>query len=409
VQEYRIINTFKALVKGRISVGSSTIVYQISILLFLFILKATLSDSDFGAFLVAIGIAAIIGAIASLRSEVLITQSDKNISRRTLLYPFLISLGVIITIWFLKPLLSFILSVPIDIYTIVLSFGFAQQIIYQFILIQEENFALLLIIRISQATLLAITATALLFGVSFDTGKWGFAIGLISPFAIWAMYWLFKKQNIPHKSFQITPNLIKRSSVLTITMLINSAAVNLPIILCVATQIPSYSADFGFMMKVFVAPVTLVNAMFGQLFLADNIKRDASIPEEAVNIRKNMKQTTIKATSFVFLISIMTILAIFIASYIFPELLGHPKLAFAIAIAVIAQAAFSPVSMIGDIAKLENPFLLFYIARIVLLYVGLSAIINIDFSLRFAMINIIVYSTFWLFADWRLKKLANPQ
>ena len=238
--------------------------------------------------------------------------------------------------------------------------------------------------------------------------KGGLAIAMIAPFIVWSGLWLVKKAQQRSPAHHISLGLVRRSMVLSLTLLINTSAVNIPIILCAATQSAAYAADFGFLIKIFSASATLANAMFGQLFLADNIKRDISQSKEADHVRKSMHGTSIKATVSVTLISIATITGSFILAYIAPSFLSYPALAIAISIAVIAQAGFSPVSAIGDIAKLENPFLIFYIARIALLYGLLSSITIIDYSVLFAAINISVYLTFWLYADWRLKHMATP-
>lgn len=392
---------------GRMSLASSTVIFQLSMLLFLFVLKLKMADAVFGNFLVSLGIASIVGAVASLRSEILITQVDRCVNARTLFWPLSIAVAVVIFVWAISPLISWLFLIDIPVYTMVLAFGLSLQSICQFVLIQETQFFRLLLLRAAQAAILVATSLALLADVAFAWSIWGFAIAITGPFAIWAVFWLTSKRGLAVSSFAFEPSQLRRSAILSLTLLINTAAVNIPIILCVATQNATYAADFGFVMKIFGAPSTLANAMFGQLFMADNIRRDISIPSEAQSVRRAMHKTSVRAIGFVSMISLGIILGVFLLAYFLPGFLTYPILASAIAIAVIAQASFSPVSAIGDIAKLENPFLLFYLARVIVLYGFLSAAMNVDFSVRFAAINLLVYLGFWLYADRRLGKISN--
>lgn len=366
-----------------------------------------MTDADFSTFLVSLGIASIVGAVASLRSEVLITQADRSVNVRTLFWPVLIAVAIVTFFWIISPLISWLFSIDIPIYTTALAFGLSLQSICQFVLIQEGKFFRLLQLRAAQATILVLTSLALLADLTFAWSIWGFAVAITGPFAIWAVFWLVSKRGLAVSNFAFDLSQLRRSAILSLTLLVNTAAVNLPIILCVATQNASYAADFGFLMKLFVAPVTLTNAMFGQLFMADNIRRDISIPAEAGFVRRAMHKTSVRAIGFVSMISMGTIFGVFLLAYFWPSFLTYPILASAIAIAVIAQAGFSPVSAIGDIAKLENPFFLFYLVRVILLYGLLSAAVDFDFSFRFAAINILVYLGFWLYADRRLGKMSK--
>lgn len=392
---------------GRASLGTSTMLFQLAMLLFLFVLKLKMSDAVFSSFLVSLGIASIIGAVASMRSEILITQSMRDVNIKILLWPLLIALFAITLLWLAHPIVTILFSTDITIYTLLFAFGFSLQAICQFILIQEAGFSKLLFLKASQSVILVITALLLLFDFPYSWAVWGFTIAIITPFASWSIKWLINARSSENSKFIFHPSQLRRSGVLSLTLLINTSAVNIPIILCVATQSPAYAADFGFLMKIFAAPTTLANAMFGQLFLADNIKRNISDPNQAAIVRKNMWKTTFKASGFVSLVSVITIVGVFGITILFPLLISIPSLSIAIAFAVIAQAAFSPVSAIGDIAKLENPFLIFYIARVAILYAVLSAALSYDFSVRFAIINLCVYSIFWLFADRQLAKLSK--
>ena len=397
----------KRLIDGRSSLATSTMISQLSMLLFLFVLKLKMADAVFGNFLVSLGIASIVGAVASLRSEVLITQVDRCVNARTLFWPVFIAVAVVIFAWAISPLISWLFSIDIPVYTTVLAFGLSLQSICQFVLIQETQFFRLLLLRAAQAAILIATSLALLADLTFAWSIWGFAIAIIGPFAIWSVFWLASKRGLAVSNFAFEPSQLRRSAILSLTLLVNTAAVNIPIILCVATQNASYAADFGFLMKIFGAPSTLANAMFGQLFMADNIRRDISIPGEAQSVRRAMHKTSVRAIGFVSMISMGTILGVFLLVYFLPSFLTHPILASTIAIAIIAQAGFSPVSAFGDIAKLENPFLLFYLVRVIVLYGLLSTAMDIDFSVRFAAINLVVYLGFWLYADRRLGKVSN--
>lgn len=397
-----------SLFRGRPSLITSTVVFQLSMLLFFFILKLQLTSRSFADFLVLIALAAIIGAVASLRSEILITQSDGALYKRTLVWPILIALIICVISWAAGPLVGLLFSVEVDPHTGIIAFGFALQAIGQFLLIQEERFGQLLILRTIQAGILTCVSLLAFCGLSAHWFKGGFAFAMIAPFAVWAGIRLVKKTKQRAPAHRVTLALVRRSMVLSLTSVINTSAVNIPIILCAATQSATYAADFGFLMKLFAAPVTLANAMFGQLFLAENIKRDILQPKEALHVRKSMHGTSMKATLFVTFISIGTIAASYILAYWIPSILNYPSLAIAISFAVVAQAGFSPVSFIGDIAKLENPFLIFYVARIAMLYGLLSSVTIIDYSALFAATNIAVYLSFWVYADWRLKNMAAP-
>ncbi|MFC4292478.1 hypothetical protein ACFOWX_08635 [Sphingorhabdus arenilitoris] len=400
-------NLFKSLFSGRLSLGASTVFFQIAMLFFILILKLKMTDSVFALFLVSLGVASIFGAIASLRSEVLITQADRSCNVRALVWPILIAVGTIGIMCAIRPAINWIFSIDVPLYTAALAFGFSLQAICQFVMIQEAQFGRLLIIRAVQAAMLAITGLALVFEASFMWGVFGFTLSLVVPFAVWIALWMIENRHITPPAFVFSWRQIRRSLILSLTLLINTTAVNIPIILCVATQSASYAADFGFLIKVFTAPVTLANAMFGQLFLADNIRLNSAIPAEAKKIQMAMRRTSTIAVLFVLSIAAITIIGVLMLAHFVPAMLTYPMLSISIALAITAQAAFSPVSAIGDIAKLETPFLLFYIMRIALLYGMLSNVSLIDFSALFASINILAYSFFWLYADHRMRIFAR--
>ncbi len=394
-------------IRGRASLGTSTVVTQFSMLAFLFALKLTMTSGNFAAFLVTMSIASIVGTVASLRSEVLITQADGCVYKRTLLWPVLIAFAVIALFWVAHRVIDIKFATDVTLFTLILAIGFAIQSICQFVQIQEARFSQLLMTRLGQATMLALTATAAFTGMRSDWTVWGFAFAMITPSALWTILWLLQKHTPDAPPYYFKASHLRRSGILSLTLLVNTTAINIPIILCVATQPSSYAADFGLLLKIFGAAMTLASAMFGQLFMADNIRRNISEPDEAQAIRRSMHSTSVRALTFVSVISLAFIPAVFFIADIFPNFLGHPYLALAIAIAVIAQSGFSPVSAIGEIGKLENSFLVFYLLRIALLYGLLSASLPIDFATLFGCINLVIYSVFWLYADFRIRGIIG--
>ncbi len=404
---FQSVPSVGSLLSDRASLGVSTITFQLAMLIFIALLKLGVSDAEFSSFLAVIGIAAIVGATASLRSEVLIMQTDRMVGLRTLVWPVMIIVATTLLFWVLRGAIAGLFDVAVPQYGVVVALAMAVQILGQFVLIQQGHFVRLMIIRAMQAVLLLLAGAAALAGMPFGQLVWAFSGALLTPFAFWMILWIFRNRSREMGPYRFSPVQVRRSGVLSLTLLVNTAAVNLPIILCVATQSASYAADFGFLMKVFVAPVTLANAMFGQLFLADNIKRDTTDPEEALAVRKSMRGTSLRAILFYTSLAVPAIAVVYAISHFLPDLVSRPELSFAIILATLAQAAFSPVSQIGDIAKIENSFILLYIVRVLLLYVLLGAAWSLDYTMVFAIVSLLMYAVFWVYADFRLRGMTR--
>ncbi|MEL6875870.1 MAG: hypothetical protein AAGM33_10375, partial [Pseudomonadota bacterium] len=196
-------------------------------LIFIALLKLGVSDAEFSSFLAVIGIAAIVGATASLRSEVLIMQTDRMVGLRTLVWPVMIIVAATLLFWVLRGAIAGLFDVAVPQYGVVVALAMAVQILGQFVLIQQGHFVRLMIIRAMQAVLLLLAGAAALAGMPFGQLVWAFSGALLTPFAFWMILWIFRNRSREMGPYRFSTVQVRRSGVLSLTLLVNTAAVNL--------------------------------------------------------------------------------------------------------------------------------------------------------------------------------------
>lgn len=381
--------------------------FQFSTLVFFLFLKAQTDDVFFSHFIAVMSVTAVTGSIASFRSEVLIYQADRRVSIRILLLPVSLSLVSTILLLALGLLWPSVFGSELPTYALLISFGYAFQQIVQFILIQLGQLTNLLYLKAAQSILVIIICPAMMLGVDAYDAAMGYGVALAAPVSVWATIWLWRQRRVHVASFRPNLIMIRRGFVLSGTVFVNTAAINLPTILSAATQPAQYAADFGFLMKVMAAPLALSSAMFGQLFLASNIGRDLRIRNEVKAVRRSMIQTALSGVGFVAFCALAMVAGTYVLAWIMPRALDHPSLIFPIVIAALAQASFNPISSVGEIARIESRLIAFYVARAALLYLMLSTVWPIAFEWLFALLSVMIFGTLWFVTDRNLARIER--
>ena len=401
----KIVERMGRLRHGRaLPLGLALAMSQFGTLAFLLAAKLRFADEDFAQLVLAIGVASILGAVATWRLEVLLYHAQKVFTRLGILLPVLLSVFVVSLAAYALTSLVRIAGYPLPLWGALYALALAWQAVGQFMLVQQQRLGMLLLIRGAQFLSVCAAAFAVFMNLPFESVVLGFALANLLPSGVWLVAQAWRARGVPGtvSKDQALP-LAQRSAMRTLTIFVNTFAANIPVILCVSTQTSAYAADFGFQLKLFTPLVTFATTVFGQMFLADIIRCDVDQLQGAKTIRAKMRRTTVRSVVFVAVGAIAVIIAILLASH-WLGLVVNYYLAISLAIAVVSQASFAPIGNVSDVARIESELFALFVLRALAAYFLLAADLPPDFAVVFAVINLVSYPSFWLFCDWRIRR-----
>ncbi|MHA6317720.1 hypothetical protein ACXYN8_08670 [Altererythrobacter sp. CAU 1778] len=401
----KIVERIARLRRGRaLPLGLALAMSQFGTLAFLLAAKLRFADEDFAQLVLVIGVASILGAVATWRLEVLLYHAQKVFTRLGIVLPVLLSVFVVSLAAYALTSLVRIAGYPLPLWGALYALALAWQAIGQFMLVQQQRLGMLLLIRGAQFLSVCAAAVAVFLNLPFESVVLGFALANLVPSGLWLLAQAWRARSVPGTvSRDHALPLAQRSAMRTLTIFVNTFAANIPVILCVSTQTSAYAADFGFLLKLFGPLATFATTVFGQMFLADIIGYDVDRGDGARLIRSKMRQTTRRALAFVAIAAIVVAASVLvIAPWI--DLVADPVLAIPIACAIVFQASFAPIGNVGDVARVENELFVLFAARAVVVYLVLGSTLGVDYASVFAVLNLVSYASFWLFCDWRIRR-----
>lgn len=394
--------------------GYASILIQVANFAVLLIAKAQISADEFAFLLTQLAIAGIVGAIATMRFEILIYQKVGRLTRAAALVPLAAAVGVIALAYLAAGIAALwggdgttlsLLSIPMML-------GLGLSLAQSFLFVQVKRINLLLASRGCQAIGLSLLTAVMAAGLWDLSGRAVLlttGICYMVPALFWSAYHLagFKPEpNDPPSLFIPEWSLIKRSLSLTVSTGVNAFYVNLPLLFAAATQTTSFVADFGLILRCFTAPVTFIRQVFGQLFLAEAIGWSTAPVRNPAILRRMVTKTILRS------VGLYLLLAPFLAAILYFNLDALRITNFHIipylALAVLGQCAINPVSQVRIPLSDERAFLWFDATRLIGLWSGLfilSALV--PFELAFGLTALALYASYILFIDRRIARFAG--
>lgn len=377
----------------------------------LLIAKVSLSDEGFTFLLSQLAISGVIGAVASMRLEVLLFQEHKKIVRASLVVPFAAIVLFCIFSYALSEIaiLSGLRLGDLSILAVPMILGLALSEVQSFIFVQIRRLNLLLKVRMIQAALMVGVISVLLSGLwrSTEQGLL-FAIGVcyaLPALVFHIRFALSIERNDADPPLLYAPafSVLKKAASLSFSTGLTSVAVNLPVLAATATQSPSFAADFGLIRRAFTAPVTLIAAVFGRLFLADAMRWAISENRSVKDLRRSiifcMTQSAL----------IYSALALVLSGVLFvfrePLNLTNFHIAMYLFVASLFQSVVNPISRVRTALDDEGIFLAFDIVRLVILCVGLFGLsMLIPFEQAFGFTAVLTYALMIWLVFYRVRR-----
>ena len=403
----------RILTDDRVKLAFASALIQMTNFLLLLLAKTTISDEDFVFLLTQLATAAIIGAIASLRLEVLMYQAHQGMTRAALLAPivatavviFLTYLGfsVVALVWVKSPILS-PLAVPMLL-------GLALSTVLNFIFVQVQRLNLLLTVRAVQCMVLSVLMTLLVTQSWAPTGgELLFAIGLGYALPAVVSIMRFFAQIPTDKTDFSALNLLdwamlRRSSLLTLSTGVNSIYANLPLLIAAITQSASFVADFGLIMRAFSAPITLIGQVIGRLFLAAAMRWSIASALVSSGLAHMVSRTMAQSLALYLLFAPMLIGVL----YVYREPLNFSELGIVpyLFLAGLGQCLINSVSQVRIPLRDERAFLVFDSLRLLILAIGLSVGANlVPFEVAFGVTSLLLYTSYIPFIFFRIARYS---
>ncbi|NND03378.1 MAG: hypothetical protein HKN91_11380 [Acidimicrobiia bacterium] len=330
-------------------IGIATGALQASALIYLLVLRRVGDPGQVAGTLTAIAVAAALASVASLKSEVLISQLSGAVTAETLTRPAVVAATTLTAytgLAFLDRRFGTGL-LPIG-WTPLLAFTLAVQEIQNFILIQLRRTTELLLIRGLQSILLIAAAGILAIRppkTSIDVLGPYVAAHLV-PLVPWCLWTLVATTRQSGKQIKVR-QILRRGAQSSATVFINSAYLATPYIAAEQRLTEPEAADFSFSLKLFLSPITLISRSLGTIYLRYGLHSDEVLRE--VTRRYSM----IAAMAF-------CPFSIGVGAYLLTlGDLTEVKWWYvpAIALSALPQAAVGPVSWVGLLTYRELHFL----------------------------------------------------
>jgi hypothetical protein len=388
----------RLLTDDRAKLALASALIQVANFLVLLAAKSNATDEQFAFLLTQLAIAGIVGAICSMRLEVLVYQTQKAMTRAALFLPVAAAAivtglsfgvyGIVSAIWQDAPVMSFV--------TIPMMMGLGISAVQNFVFVQVQRLNLLLAARLAQ------TFALLLLMISLVGNWWSlsgseilFMIGMayLVPAAISLL--LYAKElpakGTEHPAFFLPDwMMLKRSLSLTVSTGVNAVYVNLPLLAAAATQSPSFVADFGLIMRAFTAPTTLIGQVIGRLFLAEAMRWSIKPNRTAKALTRPISRTIVQSVGL-YILSTPVLIGLF---YLYRDALSFSHLGIApyLFMAGLCQCAVNPISQVRLALTDERAFLLFDVMRLFALMVGVYGLATlIPFEIAFSMTAVTLY------------------
>lgn len=411
----RIGKLKRYLTDRRAKLTLASILIQLANFAVLLSAKTAMSNADFAFLLTQLAFAGILGAVSSLRFEVLVYQSHGRMVYAATMIPVtatfaaitIVFVGVeILNLMGLEPLSLSLLAIPMIT-------GLSLSAIQNFLLVQVKEMNALLASRAVQAVGLGLlTIVQLLADWTLEGQTILLLVGLCYTLPAAASLVLFlirSRQQSEDPPVLYLPDfeMFKRSLSLTISTGINSIYVNLPLLAASTTQSASFVADFGLIMRAVTAPVTLIGQVIGRLFLADALHWSLTPGRSAATL-KHMISRAIKQSVGAYLITAPSLVSVL---YLARENLNisHMDLAAFLFLAAIGQSAVNPVVQVRIALGDERAFLMLDAARLVVLAVGLYGLaLVLPFEMAFTGTALVLYLSYIAFIYNRVSLYAAP-
>lgn len=404
----------RILTDDRAKLAFASALIQVTSFLVLLLAKTTISNEDFVFLLTQLALAGIIGAIASLRLEVLMYQAHRCMTRAALLAPIVATIVVIAVsyagfsvaaaVWIKSPVLS-PLAMPMLL-------GLALSTVLNFAFVQVQRLNLLLAVRAAQCAVLSLLMALLV-------ARWWIPTGGEILLAIGLGYALPAVVSIARFTIQIPTNytdfpavnmpdwaMLRRSISLTFSTGLNSIYVNLPLLAAASTQSASFVADFGLIMRAFNAPITLIGQVIGRLFLAAAMRWAIAPVRVPSALARRISRTMAQSLGLYLLITPVLIGVL----YFYREQLNFTELGIApyLFLVGLGQCVINSVSQVRMPLSDERAFLLFDSVRLLGLAIGLyGAARLVPFEIAFAGTSLLLYASYIPFIFLRVSHYSS--
>ena len=380
----------------------------------LLLAKTAVSDDNFAYLLTNLAFAGIIGSIASMRLEVLVFQEHQQITYAAILMPVVALISIVA--------ISFLVNTVVTIAGtshLLLSpaagpmmLGLGLSTILTFLFVQKNQTSSILAMRTAQTASLAVLMITILAKPAKLEGSTillFIGISYAAPAITWLVYQLSQTQSKPisHGIIYLPKReMIKRSLMLTISTGLNSIYVNLPLLVASATQSTTFVSDFGLIMRMFTAPITLIFQVIGRLFLAEAIRWSINPVRATDALSKLIKQAVLQSVGLYLLVAPILFGILYI--YREPLSLTHIEIAPFLFLAAIGQCAINPVSQVRIALGDERTFLIFDTLRLVLLAASLILLSrSIPYEFTFATTALTLYTSYIFFIRSRVTRYTG--
>lgn len=391
--------------------GYASILIQVANFAVLLLAKAQISASDFVFLLTQLAIAGMIGAIATMRLEILIYQKFAKMTYAAAVMPIAASLAMIAILYLGVDAIAALGfdALSLSALSIPMMLGLGLSIVLSFLVIQVKQINLLLISRACQAMALGLLTAVLAIGASGINGPtvlMYIGICYLVPATCVLVYFLARftpDGTDPSPLFLPSWSIFQRAVSLTISTGVNSVYTNLPLLIAAATEPAGFVADFGLILRCFTAPVTFIRQVIGQLYMASAIAWSTSPGRTS----KNLYRLSVKAMTQSVVLYLMT--APFLVAVLFfnTEALNitHFYIAPYLGLAALGQCAITIISQVRIPLSDEKAFMLFDFARLAGLALALTLLATlIPFEMAFCLTTMSLYTFFLFFIRSRIAR-----
>lgn len=407
----RIGRLSRYLTDDRAKLALASALIQLANFVVLLVAKTAIPDADFAFLLTQLALAGIIGAIASMRFEVLVYQAHGRMTYAAILIPIFASAAVIGATFVAVELINAVgqQSLTLSALSIPMMAGLALSAIQNFAFVQVKRLNALLAARAAQTGALVLVTLAIAWGAWTPTGAeilFVAGLGYAIPSVIWLTLFILQtepQQDDPSALYLPDLKTFGRAISLTISTGVNSVYVNLPLLVAASTQSASFVADFGLILRAFTAPITLIGQVIGRLFLADALRWSTGTEQSTAALSRMILRAMVQSVGCYLLISPILIGLL----YFYRDQLNitHIELAGFLFFAALGQCAVNPVSQVRIPLGDERAFLMLDTTRLFALALGLYGLMTIvPFELAFTSMAMVLYLSYIAFILLRVSR-----
>jgi hypothetical protein len=381
----------------------------------LLVAKTAMPDADFAFLLTQLAIAGILGAITSLRFEVLVYQAHGRMIYAATLIPVAATFFTIALSFVGVEILNLMRLEPLSLSPLVIPMiaGLSLSAILNFTLVQVKEMNALLTSRAAQAVALLLLTIALPFANWTPSGQMILllvGLGYALPAAVSMGLFLIRsrpRNNDPPMLYLPDFGLIKRALSLTVSTGVNSIYVNLPVLAASASQSATFVADFGLIMRAFTAPITLIGQVIGRLFLAEALRWSLTPERSAATLKRLISRAMQQSVGTYLVMAPLLVGMLYLARGKLN--ISHMDLAAFLFFAAIGQSAVNPVVQVRIALGDERAFLILDAVRLVALAVGLYGLaLVVPFEMAFTGTALVLYLSYIAFIYMRVSRYAAP-